>query len=205
MEIWQTILLAFGGNAALIAVLGLLGKSLLEKVIVRDAKRFELELKATCDATIERLKSELQLRTIEHQVKFSRLHEKSAETIAETYALLRKYLIAVADYVKIFEPAGDKPKSERREAVNEALKAFRDYFEPRQIFLPKDTAGKVRQLDEKLLEAAKHFARKIEGRETTATAEDWMKAFDTVNKEIPPVLELLEDDFRRILGQTNSR
>lgn len=40
METWQTVLLAFGGNVALLAVLGLLGKSLLEKLIVRDTNRF---------------------------------------------------------------------------------------------------------------------------------------------------------------------
>ena len=76
METWQTILLAFGGNAALLAVLGLLGKSMLDKLIVRDTKQFESELKAKTDATIEHLKNELQLKTIEYQVKFSRLHEK---------------------------------------------------------------------------------------------------------------------------------
>ena len=33
MEVLKTILLAFGGNAALLAVLGLLGKSLLNELI----------------------------------------------------------------------------------------------------------------------------------------------------------------------------
>ena len=201
MSTWQTILLAFGGNAALLAVLGFAGKSLLEKIIARDTKRFESELKAQADATVERLKNELQLKTIEHQVRFSRLHEKSAETIAETYSLLRSYLHAVADYVKVLEMAGEKSKAERREAVNTALKEFRDYFVKRQIFLPKETAKRIRELDDKLFKSAQHFAMNIEGKETTASSEDWMKAFSSVNEEIPPVLELLEDEFRGLLGQ----
>ncbi|MBI5918379.1 MAG: hypothetical protein HY849_03265 [Nitrosomonadales bacterium] len=201
MDAWQTILLAFGGNAALLAVLGFAGKSLLEKVIARDTKRFESEIKAQADATVERLKNELQLKTIEHQIRFSRLHEKSAETIAETYSLLRSYLHAVADYVKVLEMAGEKPKAERREAVNTALQEFRSYFVKRQIFLPKETARRVRELDEKLFKSAQHFAMKIEGQETTASSDDWMKAFSSVNEEIPPVLELLEDEFRELLGQ----
>ena len=41
METWQTILIALGGNAAVLAVLGILAKSLLEKLITRDTKRFE--------------------------------------------------------------------------------------------------------------------------------------------------------------------
>ena len=64
MEAWQTLLLAFGGNAALLAVLVYLAKSLLEKLLVRDTKRFETELKAKADAEIERIRSEF-LRNIE--------------------------------------------------------------------------------------------------------------------------------------------
>lgn len=64
MDPWQTILLAFGGNAALLAVLGWLGKSLLDKLIVRDTKQFESDLKAKADAEIERTKNEL-LRSVE--------------------------------------------------------------------------------------------------------------------------------------------
>ena len=62
MQPWETILLAFGGNAALLAVLAFAGKSLLEKLIARDTKRFESDLKAKSDSAIEHLKNELQLK-----------------------------------------------------------------------------------------------------------------------------------------------
>lgn len=45
MDAWQTILLTLGGNAVAIAVLGFLAKSLLEKLIVRDTRAFETDLK----------------------------------------------------------------------------------------------------------------------------------------------------------------
>jgi triphosphoribosyl-dephospho-CoA synthetase len=64
MEAWETLLLAFGGNAVLLAVLVLLAKSLLEKILVRDTKQFETELKAKADAEIERIRSEY-VRNIE--------------------------------------------------------------------------------------------------------------------------------------------
>lgn len=75
MEIWQSILLAIGGNTVLLAVLAFVAKSLFEKVLTRDTKKFESDLKAKSDAEIERLKNQLQIRSIEHQVRFSRLHE----------------------------------------------------------------------------------------------------------------------------------
>jgi len=67
LEAWQSILVAIGGNAALLAVLGLLGKSILEKLLARDSARFQSERKAKADAAIEHLRTELQLKTIEHQ------------------------------------------------------------------------------------------------------------------------------------------
>lgn len=59
MNPWETVLLAFGGNAVLLAVLAFLAKSLLEKLIVRDTKVFESELKSKTDSEIERLRSEM--------------------------------------------------------------------------------------------------------------------------------------------------
>lgn len=72
MEPWQTILLAFGGNAALLAVLGWLGKSLLDKLIVRDTKQFESDLKAKTDAEIERIKNELLRRVESYKVQLKK-------------------------------------------------------------------------------------------------------------------------------------
>lgn len=92
METWQTILLAFGGNAALLAVIGLLCKSLLEKLIARDSKRFEADIKAKADAEIERLRNEL-LRSVESykvQLKKSEfLFQKEFEAASAFTALLQ--------------------------------------------------------------------------------------------------------------------
>lgn len=203
MSAWQAILIGFGGNFALLSVLGFAGKSLFETIINRDTKRFESDLTAKTNATIEQLKNDLQLKAIEHEVRFTRLHEKSADTITEAYSLLQSYLQAVEDYVKILEPrAGGLTKPERREKVNLALKDFRSYFGKRQIFLPKETAMRMRELDSKLFNLAQHFAITIEGQEETARSSDWMQAVTAVNVDIQPLLVLLEDEFRELLGQS---
>lgn len=59
MNDWEGILVALGGNAVMLAVLGFLAKSLIEKLIVRDTKLFESELKAKTNSEIERLKNEM--------------------------------------------------------------------------------------------------------------------------------------------------
>lgn len=92
MEAWQTILLAFGGNAALLAVLGLLGKSLLEKLIARDTKRFESEMKAKTNAEIERLRNELLSSVESYKVQLKKsefLFQKEFEAASEFTALFQ--------------------------------------------------------------------------------------------------------------------
>ena len=95
MEAWQTVLLAFGGNAALLAVLVILAKSLLEKILVRDTKQFETELKAKADAEIERIRSEF-VRSIESykaQLKKSELlFQKEFEAASSFSAVYQSML-----------------------------------------------------------------------------------------------------------------
>jgi len=107
METWKSVLLAITGNAVVLAVLGYLAKSLLEKFIARESKQFETDLKAKADAAIEKLRSELQLRTIEHQVRFSKLHEMRAEVIAELYRRLRTALWDAESFLPPMQWAGE--------------------------------------------------------------------------------------------------
>lgn len=144
------------------------------------------ELKAESDVATENLKSRLSITAIEHQVRFSRLHETRAEVIAETYALLRDLYEKVADYVKIFEPAGDRPKEERRKDVISALNALRAYYPKKQIFLPKETAIKVRNIDTELTQATSQFVYGVEfsKRNENESTKTWMEIFQRMNGKI---------------------
>ena len=59
------------------------------------------QLKSQSDASLERLRADLSIATVEHNIQFTRLHEKRAEVIAETYARLTELHVALGDYVKI--------------------------------------------------------------------------------------------------------
>lgn len=201
MEPWQTILLAFGGNAALLAVLGLLGKSLLEKVITRDTLRIETELKANSAAELEKLRSTLAVAAAERHVRFSKLHERRAEAVAETYGLLRELHWRLGDYVKIFEPAGDRPKEERRNDVGEAHKAFISFYRRNRIFLSKSAVEKIEDINQKSLKAFYRFFYGVEMTQARGDGTDkWMEIFTHVNEEMPIAISELEDEFRKLLG-----
>jgi hypothetical protein len=162
---------------------------------------YKAELKAESDVAIENLKSRLSIAANEHQVRFSRLHETRAEVIAETYALLRDLYEKVADYVKIFEPAGDRPKEERRNDVISALNALRAYYPKKQIFLPKKTAIKVRNIDIELMQATSQFVYGVELSKRNESTKTWMEIFERMNGKISAAMVELEDEFRELLGE----
>jgi hypothetical protein len=82
-EVITTLGATVGAGGVLLAASAWLMKTVLTDKFAREAEAFKSRLKAEADIEIERLKSSLQMTAIEHQVRFSKLHERRAELIAE--------------------------------------------------------------------------------------------------------------------------
>jgi hypothetical protein len=207
METWQTILLAFGGNAVLLAVLGFLAKSLLEKVMARDTARFESDLKAKSDTAIEQLRSDLQLRTIEHEIRFARLHEKRAAVIAELYGHLVESLWEAESFLSPMEWAGEPDKKEKYRLANNKLVEFFRYFDKHRVYLPEELCASLEAL---AMEVRTHVIRfsvylRYDDQsmlEHTRIEKDnaWNEGWDAIRNRVPKARRLLEQEFRRMLG-----
>lgn len=206
MDAWQTLLLAFGGNAALLAVLAFAGKSLLEKLIARDTKRFESELQAKSAATIEQLKNELQLKTIEHQVRFARLHEKRASVIAEINGHLAEVMWEAESFLSPMQWAGDPPMEEKhRGAMNKLVEFFR-FFDKHRIYLPEALCSSLEKL---VLQVRSHvigfgvyvrFRDSLNDHTRDQKEKAWNAGWDAIKNQIPAARKALEDEFRLLLG-----
>jgi hypothetical protein len=158
------------------------------------------ELKARSDVEIEKLKSALSVSAAERHFKFSKLHEERAAVIAETYSLLKEVFVTVQDYVKIFEPAGDKPRDERRKIATDAHSALRNYYPKKIIFIPKSTAKKLEEIDMKLVQIFNEFAYTIDFQNGRGDAMKWNDLFERMGGEMKDILGELEDEFRKLLG-----
>jgi len=207
MEPWQTILLAFGGNATLVAVLAFLGKSFLEQLLVRDTKRFETDLRAKSDIAMERLKNQLQLSTIEHQVRFSRLHEKRAEVIAELYGLLVEALWEAESFLSPLEWTGEPDKKEKhRTAMNQLVKLYR-YFDQHRIYLPQEICASLERLIDEVRSQVVNFGVYVDFGKSAINEEfdrkkldAWNSGWKSIKKEVPVARQSLENEFRVLLG-----
>lgn len=162
------------------------------------------QLKAQSDVEIVNLRAQLSIVAKDHEVRFSRLHEKRAEVIAETYALLKALFVSLGEYVKIFEPVGDVSKEERRNTFIEAHKIFRSYYITRIIFFPKPTAIKLEEIDSQIVKNYNEFVFGVEMvNKISDPTNKWFEIFERVKGEIKTALSDLEDEFRRLLGDEN--
>jgi hypothetical protein len=209
MEVWQTILLAFGGQAALVAVLAYIAKSLLDKMIVRDTKQFESDLKAKSDATIERLRNELQLNTIEHQVRFSRLHDKRAEVIAELYGCFVEALWEAESFLSPMEWNGEPSKKEKHVTAMNKLSHLYRYFDKHRIYLPPELCHSLDKIVRDVRSLVIKFGVYVEfgDNHRSDSSHDekwdaWVGGWEAIRNEIPLARQNLEDEFRTLLGDT---
>ena len=160
-------------------------------------------LRSQSEIEIEKLKSQLALVGMEHQIRFSKLHEMRAIVVADTYERLKDLHHRLGEYVQIFEPAGGKPKEERRNLAYESHESFRAYFQSKLIFFPKTTADKLEKINQDLVRAFNKFAVGVEMAPQMGgnSTEKWMEVFEAVTVEIKAALGEIESEFRELLGE----
>ncbi len=168
------------------------------------------QLKSESDVSVERLKAQLQIAASERNTRFTKTFEVIAETVAETYKRLLALNDAVSSYLSIFGFQGDPSKADRRKIVADKMFEFVDYYRPRRLFLPPATTQRIDDLRKKLHMTTLEFKYGVEEdgdtrrRRANPLAENdidtWMKAHDFMSTEVPTILALLEEAFRRVLG-----
>ncbi|MCP3850383.1 MAG: hypothetical protein GY694_09125 [Gammaproteobacteria bacterium] len=200
METWQTILLAIGGNTVVLAVLGFLGKSLLEKLLARDTARFEADLKSKADVTIAQLKSELELKAIEHQIRYSKLHEKRANVVAELYSLLAEGLWEAESFLNPIEWNGETKKIDKYSIALEKLAEVYRYFDKHRIYLPDELCETLHDYVFNIRSYCFRFGVYLNEDRNDEYWKALTKGYDSIKKETPKTKKALEYEFRKILG-----
>jgi hypothetical protein len=181
-------------------------KAQLRAAIDTKLETYKAQLYVENTAATERLKSQLQIAASEHQIRFTKLHEKVAEVVARTYQCLTRLTSAVEQYVSPIEPAGCPSKEERRMAVGKAMKRFSDYFHPRQLYLPKEIADRIKSFEIMLSGLAQEFKWGVEagGDERHPDRDTWPKVETAMREEARPLFIALENEVRSILGVPNA-
>lgn len=176
-EIITFIISSIGGSAVLFGVVAWLARSLIKNFIDRDLEKF---------------KSNLEKMSYEHQVRFSKLHEIRAETIAKLYSLLYDYQWAVCAFLREF------PKNIDTAELDKKSYEFKDYYDKNRILFTENMCTQVEKLVDLLYSSyvPLETSNNADGKQST----EWRKCADTIQKEYPKVRQSLEREFKEILG-----
>jgi len=209
MSPWETVFLAFGGNAVLLVVLGFLARSLLSQYLAKDLKRFETELSQRTALAAEELKHRLDIAAHEHHVRFSKLHERQAQVIEDVYSRILDFEDASA---ALTLASNSTPENLLEFALRRAEDAGRElaqYIRRHEIFIPEETSTELHALLDRvnaLLSACsfnlldKKLADTSQVEYFPEHKEAWSSVHAYLEHEAPVVRKSLEAEFRRRLG-----
>lgn len=164
------------------------------------------ELKATNDIELEKLRSSLNILTIEHRIEYSKLYEKRADAITEVYGLLNDVYTWIQEYTKVFVPVGDLPIEARRRKASEAYNKYISVYHRNRIFIPARTADCIDALNKNFRQVLYDFFYGIEQKpEGKGNSDKWFEIFERMNGPISESLSDLENDFRSLLGEKENK
>jgi hypothetical protein len=151
--------------------------------------------------SIESYVRELDRVSYEHEVVFSRLHERRVDVVNRLYGKLVRAERAFSSWIHPLQEAGDLPPEEKAKKAVGAANEFIDYFLEHRIWLDPDLCVQIMAFADQLRDASATFNLKdhmtpLRGPDTKL----WLAAWGKVNDEIPPIRERIEAEFRQLLG-----
>jgi len=165
------------------------------------------QLKAQSDVESERLRAQLSIAATEHQVKFSRLHDKRAEVITDLYSLLVQAHWDAGSFVSPVEFGGEPNKKEKYVTAMNAIADFFRFFEKNKIYLPAALCDLLERFVQVMRQKIIGFGVYVHYDEETMPSEShhkkheaWIAAWDYFDKEVPVARAALEQELRNILG-----
>jgi hypothetical protein len=214
-ELVATILGMFTlGSCTIIGILGFLGKAFINNWFSRKSASHQdnlnqnLELfKANIQNKAELFRAEIQREALEHQVKYSKLHNDRAETIRELYCKIDRMERSMRDLFNVFELAGDNSK---RDKMGVAVKDFNDtmdYYSINRIFFSEETCSIIESLRDEINLIYHeftgydiHLGLSEIPEVRNEQRQVWKDCWNTMKEKVPQIKRDLENDFRKQLG-----
>jgi hypothetical protein len=192
----REIIALLGGFSAIVAAITWLARSLVGQLLSRDIERFKSRL----EHETERFTSELERQVKEHEIRFTTLHEKRRDAVAELYELL-------ADAVSTHQTIGflwTVDLSEMRNAVDEAFAGYTGFeklLTRNRIYLDRGFADEVQSALDRLTQPLTSLAVQLSGDQPDkARVTELVKEIQNSCEDALALLNFVETGFREILG-----
>jgi hypothetical protein len=210
-ELFTNVSATLTSGAVVLAPAAWLTKTLLSDHLVRQAEAFKIKLRADFATANERLKNSLQMVALEHQVRFSKLHEKRAQVIEKVYQRLVELEKGYGRFVLVdgFETDTQK-QQDARIKINVKMYNTALFIEKHRIYLPAEVCTSLKAF----LDIMWHHAISVvlygsisnpNPQTLTERQQAFRDAYEALRNEIPAARAALENEFRKLLGSVDER
>ena len=203
-----------GGGLIVFKLSGYLGKVWADRALEnlrQDYTRLNLELTHQLALVTEQVKNSLQMAALEHQVRFSKLHEKRAEVIAEIYERLVDAEKSGARFVVVEgHQIGTDTQKEGRSKIELEMYELSLFIAKRQIYLPQRVCVSLKTLLDTMHNhvigvGVYGSVVPFTPQQHRESHEVFTAALNAFVREIPAARKILEDEFRELLGVETSK
>lgn len=149
-EMVGIIIAAIGGSATLFLAITWLEKSIISHFLTKDIAVFKEKLQMESQREMAQLKSSLELIAFEHQVVFSKLHERGAEIIAMLYSKIDVQYNIVYDFIRQYPITEYSSKDQKIKNILEAVDNLRAFYNKHKIYFDVDICEIIFRFEKEL-------------------------------------------------------
>jgi hypothetical protein len=151
---------------------------------------------------IERYRARLKEEGIEHEIRFTRLHERRIEVTGEIYRNLVRAERAFASWARPLQMASEPSWEEKGRLAADAGTTFIEHFHENRIWLDEDLVGDIQSVNDRIYEAYVGYTtyRRDDPRLEKDRLDAWMKAWKQLSEDVPTLRGKIERRIRGLLG-----
>lgn len=197
------IISSIGGSAILFGALAWLTKSIITHLLSKDIDQFKANLQLEAQKEMAQIQSTLGIEAFEHQIRFSRLHEKRAEIISQIYSDIFDLHSSVDNFVRLLPSSSSDENNTNLHKIWDSADRLKTSFGKNKIFFNKTICEKISTLNEIMSRPVGEIVIHLE----INKEQDWKilgkkynYALDILEQKVPLIKSELESDFRNLLG-----
>ncbi len=185
----ETLIATVGGGGVMLAAVAWLIKTLVSNRLALDTEKFKIEMKASADTEIERVKAFL--------VRASRVHERQLDILGKLFRQLSDVQSLFQNMTRTGRMTAEITPVEYYPKVMEAMKAAYEEFLNGRLFIPSALVQQCEGFFSAVFEGQQDFSlAHIPQLDPAKRAEFWTSAATVAHQRVPKILAEIEEAAR---------
>ncbi len=191
ISVWSSIMRSLTPAVIAAVILGLV------RYVFRSL--FDRHLDFKFNSKLKKFEAEINRSLREHEIRFSELHKKRAEVIAQLYIRLRRVESDFLFLNRHIISEQDPPEQDICKSFNCHSAEFNDFFRDNRIFLDEALSEQIDKFYSALGDGAGNYSYWKSAR-TDDKSDSYMRIHNEVIPKLNDIRQGIETRFRKLLG-----